>query len=65
MSLEGEIAILEIIKVTGVWEKEPGSGIWWIRHRQNGDLHREEVGLKSDAIALYRATPLRVERGPP
>jgi hypothetical protein len=41
-------------KVTGVWEKIPGSGIWWIRYRENGTLHREKVGWKSDALALYQ-----------
>lgn len=41
-------------KVTGVWEKVPGSGIWWIRYRENGVLHREKVGRKSDALALYQ-----------
>ena len=41
-------------KTTGVWEKVPGSGIWWIRYRENGVLHREKVGRKSDALALYQ-----------
>ncbi len=41
-------------KVTGVWEKEPDSGIWWIRYRENGIRHREKVGRKSDALALYQ-----------
>jgi integrase len=41
-------------KITGVWEKVPGSGIWWIRYRENGVLHREKVGRKSDALALYQ-----------
>ena len=41
-------------KTKGVWEKVPGSGIWWIRYRENGVLHREKVGRKSDALALYQ-----------
>ena len=41
-------------KVTGVWEKVPGSGIWWIRYRIHGKLKREKVGRKSDAVALYQ-----------
>ena len=37
----------------GLWEREPGSGVWWIRFRDsNGKLHREKVGRKSDAEAL-------------
>ena len=38
---------------TGVWEKEPGSGVWWTRYRVNGKLKRERVGRKEDAISLY------------
>jgi site-specific recombinase XerD len=41
-------------RVTGVWEKVPGSGVWWIRYRVDGKLKREKVGRKSDAIALYQ-----------
>jgi hypothetical protein len=41
-------------KATGVWEKEQGSGVWWIRFRAEGKLKREKVGRKSDAIALYQ-----------
>ena len=39
--------------VRGLWEREPGSGVWWIRFRDtDGKLHREKVGRKSDAEAL-------------
>jgi hypothetical protein len=50
-------------KPTGVWEKEQGSGVWWIRFRAEGKLKREKVGRKSDAIALYqqRKAELRAE----
>jgi hypothetical protein len=41
-------------RVRGVWEKVPGSGIWWIRYRIEGKLKREKVGRKGDAIDLYR-----------
>lgn len=41
------------VKVRGVWEREPGSGVWWIRFRDtDGKLHREKVGRKSDAESL-------------
>jgi site-specific recombinase XerD len=37
----------------GLWERHPGSGIWWIRYRDaDGKLHREKVGRKSDATDL-------------
>jgi integrase len=50
-------------KITGVWEKEPGSGIWWIRYRENGALHREKVGRKSDALALYQKRKNEIRMG--
>jgi integrase len=50
-------------KVIGVWEKVPGSGIWWVRYRENGVLHREKVGRKSDAIALYQKRKTNIRAG--
>ena len=50
-------------KVRGVWEREPGSGVWWARYRdKSGKLHREKAGRKSDAIALLnkRRNEIRV-----
>jgi site-specific recombinase XerD len=39
--------------VTGVIEREKGSGIWWIRYRDHlGKRHLEKVGRRSDAITL-------------
>lgn len=43
----------ERAQLRGLWEREPGSGVWWIRYRDvDGTLHREKVGRKSDAEAL-------------
>jgi site-specific recombinase XerD len=40
-------------KNRGVFEKVPGSGIWWIRYQDSqGILRREKAGRQSDAIAL-------------
>jgi integrase len=50
-------------KATGVWEKDPGSGIWWIRYRAAGKLKREKVGRKSDAIALYQQRKSELRAG--
>jgi integrase len=37
----------------GLFEKVPGSGIWWIRFVDSqGKLHREKAGRKSDAVTL-------------
>jgi len=42
-------------KVRGVWERIPGSGVYWIRYRDaSGKLRREKVGRKGDAIDLFR-----------
>jgi integrase len=41
-------------KHRGVFEKEPGSGVWWIRFHSEGKIRREKVGRKSDAITLYQ-----------
>jgi integrase len=42
-------------KVRGVWERVPGSGVYWIRYREaGGKLRREKVGRKGDAIDLFR-----------
>ena len=50
-------------KATGVWEKEQGSGVWWIRYRAEGKLKREKVGRKSDAIALYQQRKAELRAG--
>jgi len=52
----------------GVWERIPGSGIWWIRYRVGNRLRREKVGRKSDAIRLYgirRSAVTMGEKFPP
>lgn len=41
-------------KQTGVYEKEPGYGIWWIRFKSNGVTRREQIGRRGDAIAAYK-----------
>jgi site-specific recombinase XerD len=39
--------------IRGVYEKEPGSNVWWIRWTDaKGQLHREKAGRKSDAKTL-------------
>lgn len=40
--------------VRGVFERPEGSGVWWINFYANGKRHREKVGRRSDAIALYQ-----------
>ncbi len=50
-------------KATGVWEKESGSNVWWIRYRVDGVLKREKVGRKSDALALYQKRKSELRAG--
>ena len=47
----------------GVWERVPGSGVWWIRYRIDGQLRREKVGRKSDAIRLYEIRKAAITAG--
>jgi hypothetical protein len=48
----------------GVFEKEPGSGIWWVRYLdQFGKKRREKAGTKSVAIKLYRKRKQQVLEG--
>ena len=48
----------------GVFEKVPGSGIWWIRYfDQFGKKRREKAGSKSVAIKLYGKRKQQVLEG--
>lgn len=40
--------------IKGVYERVPGSGVWWVRHAdESGQIRREKVGTKSAAIKVY------------
>jgi integrase len=41
-------------KARGLLERPPGSGVWWINYYVGGKQHREKVGRRSDALALYQ-----------
>ena len=45
--------------IRGVFEHPAGSGIWWINYYAKGTRHREKVGRRSDAVALYHAVKRR------
>lgn len=55
---EGRAAVQEgdtMKKIKGVYEKVPGSNIWWIRYADvSGRIRREVAGSKSVAIKLYQ-----------
>jgi integrase len=44
----------EAEKARGLFERPPGSGVWWINYYVNGKQHREKAGRRSDALALYQ-----------
>jgi hypothetical protein len=50
-------------KERGVFEKVPGSDIWWIRFKVAGVEHREKVGRRGDAIKLYKIRKADILRG--
>ena len=50
-------------KVRGVYEREPGSGIWWICYKQGSVRKREKVGRRADAVALYQQKKQNSEPG--
>jgi hypothetical protein len=41
-------------KVRGIFERPPGSGVWWINYYEGGKQHREKAGSKQNAIDLYK-----------
>jgi integrase len=52
------------VKQRGIFEKEPGSGIWWICYfDQFGKKRREKAGTKSIAIKLYGKRKQQVLEG--
>src|ERR1035441_1791310 len=38
----------------GLFERPAGSGCWWINYYVDGKQHREKVGRRGDALALYQ-----------
>lgn len=50
-------------KVRGVYEREPGSGVWWVCYQQDGIRRREKVGSRGNAIALYQKRKSELRAG--
>jgi hypothetical protein len=41
--------------IRGIFEKVPGSKVWWVRYADaNGKIRREKVGNKGVATKLYQ-----------
>lgn len=50
--------------VRGIFEKEPGTGVWWVRYADStGRIRREKVGNRGAAINLYRKRKSEVLQG--
>jgi len=51
-------------KTRGVYEKMPGSDVYWIRYADaSGRIRREKVGPKSAALKLYHKRKIEVLQG--
>ena len=51
-------------KPRGIYEKVPGSSVWWIRYADStGKIRREKVGNKRAAIKLYQKRKTEVLQG--
>jgi integrase len=63
MKNEG-IEMRETKKQRGLFEKEPGSGVWWIRYAVSGGrIRREKVGNRGAALKLYQKRKTQVLQG--
>jgi len=52
------------MKQRGIFEKEPGSGVWWVRYADTtGHIRREKAGTKSGALNLYRKRKTEILEG--
>jgi integrase len=49
----------------GVFEKVPGTGVWWICWRVNGVKHRQKIGSHSDAKLAHADRVLKAAQGVP
>ena len=47
----------------GIFEKPPGSGVWWILYYAAGKRHREKVGSKRLAQAAYEQRKTETRQG--
>lgn len=52
------------LKVRGVFQRERGSGVWWIRyHDAAGQPHREKIGSYSDAVKAVKERHKAIRSG--
>ena len=54
----------EAAKIKGVYEREPGSNVWWIRYADaTGKERREKIGRRKTAVTMYQSRKLGVLEG--
>jgi len=59
-----KLEICEEKKLRGIYERDPGSKIWWIRYADStGRIRREKAGTKGSAIKLYQKRKMEVLQG--
>jgi site-specific recombinase XerD len=51
------------VTTRGVFQHPAGSGVWWVNFYFAGKRHREKVGRRSDAIALYQKRKTEARSG--
>ena len=49
--------------VRGIFERPPGSGVWWVHFYENGARHCKKVGSRGDAVAFYQKGKAAARRG--
>jgi integrase len=47
----------------GVYEKNPGSGVWYVRYRLNGRLVRKAIGKQQAAVDYHRKVKVLIRTG--
>ena len=48
----------------GIYEKVPGSNVWWVRYADSaGRIRREKAGVKSAAVKLYQKRKTEILEG--
>jgi len=52
-----------IVPVEGVYEKNPGSGKWYVRYRLKGKLVRKAIGKRQAAIDYHRKVKVLIRSG--
>jgi integrase len=58
------MSMREVTKVRGVYEREPGSNVWWVRYNDaNHRVRREKVGTRRAAVNLYQKRKTEVREG--